>query len=117
MAMAEQLTPERVAEMLDQGVAQVIDVREDHEHEAGHVTGDRHVVLPQLSDEAASLDRDRPVVVYCRTGSRAEVAAEALRASGYDAYNLEGGFVAWLEKGLPAEPEGAVAARQSVFIN
>ena len=115
--MAQQLTPERVAEMMDQGVAQVIDVREDHEHEAGHVAGDRHIVLPSLTDEAASLDKDRPVVVYCRGGSRAEVAADALRASGWDAYNLEGGFVAWLEKGLPAEPEGAVAARQSVFLN
>jgi hydroxyacylglutathione hydrolase len=115
--MAEQLTPERVAEMMEQGIAQVIDVREDHEHEAGHVSGDRHIVLPTLSAEAGSLDRHEPIVVYCRTGSRAEVAAEALKASGYDAYNLEGGFVAWLEKGLPAEPEGAVAARQSVFIN
>ena len=115
--MAEQLTPERVAEMMDQGAAQVIDVREDHEHEAGHVAGDRHIVLPSLTDQASSLDRNQPVIVYCRTGSRAEVAADALKASGYDAYNLEGGFVAWLEKGLPAEPEGAVAARQSVFIN
>ena len=115
--MAEHLTPERVAELLESGEAQVIDVREDHEHEAGHVAGDRHIVLPSLTDEAASLDKDRPVVVYCRGGSRAEVAADALRASGWDAYNLEGGFVAWLEKDLPAEPEGAVAARQSVFIN
>jgi rhodanese-related sulfurtransferase len=115
--MAEQLTPDRVAELLESGQAQVIDVREDHEHEAGHVAGDRHIVLPRLSDEAESLDKDRPVVVYCRSGSRAEVAADALKASGYDAYNLEGGFVAWLEKDLPAEPEGAVVARQSVFIN
>jgi rhodanese-related sulfurtransferase len=115
--MAEQLTPERVAELMEQGVAQVIDVREDHEHEAGHITGDRHIVLPTLSDHAGSLDRNGPVIVYCRSGSRSEVAAEALKASGYDAYSLEGGFVAWLEKGLPAEPEGAVVARQSVFIN
>jgi rhodanese-related sulfurtransferase len=115
--MAEQLTPERVAEMMDQGVAQVIDVREDHEHEAGHVAGDRHIVLPQLSAQAGSLDRNAPVVVYCRSGSRSEVAADALVASGYDAYTLEGGFVAWLEKGLPSEPDGAVAAKQSVFTN
>jgi rhodanese-related sulfurtransferase len=115
--MAEHLTPEAVADLMDQGVAQVIDVREDHEHEAGHVAGDQHIVLPNLSDHAGSFDRERPVVVYCRTGSRAEVAADALKASGYDAYSLEGGFVAWLEKGLPAEPDGAVAARQSVFIN
>ena len=114
--MAEQLTPERVAELQRDG-AQIIDVREDHEHEAGHVAGDRHIVISNLTSEAGTLDKDTPVVVYCRSGSRAEVAADALAASGYDAYNLEGGFVAWLEAGLPAEPEGAVAARQSVFIN
>jgi rhodanese-related sulfurtransferase len=115
--MAEQLTPERVAEMMDQGVAQVIDVREDHEHEAGHVAGDRHIVLPQLSEQAGTLDRNSPVVLYCRSGPRSEVAADALVASGYDAYTLEGGFEAWMEKGLPAEPDGATVAKQSVFIN
>jgi rhodanese-related sulfurtransferase len=114
--MAEQLTPERAAELQREG-AQIIDVREDHEHEAGHVAGDRHIVLPNLTAEAGSLDKDAPVVVYCRSGSRSEVAADALAASGYQAYNIEGGFVAWLEAGLPAEPEGAVVARQSVFTN
>jgi len=114
--MAEQLTPERVAELQRDG-AQIIDVREDHEHEAGHVAGDRHIVISNLTTEADTIDKDKPVVVYCRSGNRAEVAADALAASGYQAYNLEGGFVAWLEKGLPAEPEGAVAAKQSVWIN
>jgi rhodanese-related sulfurtransferase len=114
--MAEQLTPERVAELQREG-AQIIDVREDHEHEAGHVAGDRHIVISNLTTEAGTIDKDKPVVVYCRSGNRAEVAADALAASGYQAYNLEGGFVAWLEKGLPAEPEGAVAAKQSVWIN
>jgi len=114
--MAEQVSPERVAELQHAG-AQIIDVREDHEHEAGHVAGDRHIVISNLTAEAGTLDKDKPVVVYCRSGNRAEVAADALAASGYEAYNLEGGFVAWLEKGLPAEPEGAVAAKQSVWIN
>ena len=115
--MAEQMTPERAAELLESGQAQLIDVREDHEHEAGHIAGDRHIVLPDLPTQASTIDKDLPVVVYCRSGSRAEVAADALAASGYEAYNLEGGFAAWHERGLPAEPEGAEVARQSVFIN
>jgi rhodanese-related sulfurtransferase len=41
------------------------------------------------------------------------MAAAALEASGWEAYNLEGGFVAWLEQGLPAEPDGAEAAPHS----
>jgi rhodanese-related sulfurtransferase len=115
--MAEQMTPARAAELLESGEAQVIDVREDHEHEAGHIAGDRHIVLPELSEHADSLDKDRPVVVYCRSGSRSEVAADALAASGWDAYSLEGGFLAWHEQDLPAEPANAEVARQSVFMN
>jgi rhodanese-related sulfurtransferase len=115
--MSEQMTPARAAELLESGDAQVIDVREDHEHEAGHIAGDRHIVLPRLSEEAETLDKSRPVIVYCRSGSRSDVAAEALRASGWDAYSLEGGFLAWHEQNLPAEPANAEVARQSVFMN
>jgi rhodanese-related sulfurtransferase len=111
--MAEELTAERVKEMLDSGDAQIVDVREEYEHEAGHVAGDRYVPLPKLSEAAAELDKSKPVVVYCRTGSRSAMAADALQASGWEAYNLKGGFVAWLEADFPAEPEGAEAALHS----
>jgi rhodanese-related sulfurtransferase len=110
--MAEEISPERAKELLDQG-ATFIDVREPYEHEAGHVAGDRYVPLNDLSTEAATIAKDKPVVVYCRSGSRASTAADALEASGWEAYNLEGGFVAWLEKSLPAEPENAEAALHS----
>jgi rhodanese-related sulfurtransferase len=110
--VSETITPEKAAELRDSG-AQFVDVREAYEHEAGHIAGDRFIGLPSLTAEADSLAKDKPVVVYCRTGSRAELAAAALEASGWEAYNLEGGFVAWLEKGLPAEPEGAEAAPHS----
>ena len=101
----------------ERGEIQLIDVREPYEHEAGHIAGDRHISPNELASQAATIEKDKPVIVYCRSGSRAEPVAEALAASGYDAYSLEGGFVAWLDKGLPAEPEGAVAAKQSVWIN
>jgi rhodanese-related sulfurtransferase len=110
--MAEQITPDAAAELRDDG-AQFIDVRETYEHEAGHIAGDRHIEPNDLPSEAPSLDPGKPVVVYCRSGSRSAPVAEALSASGYEAYNLDGGFVAWLENGLPAEPENAEAALHS----
>jgi rhodanese-related sulfurtransferase len=110
--VSETITPDRAAELRDQG-ATFVDVREAYEHEAGHIAGDRYISLPELTEQAGSLDKDKPVVVYCRTGNRAELAAAALEASGWNAYNLEGGFVAWLEQGLPAEPENAEAAPHS----
>jgi rhodanese-related sulfurtransferase len=110
-ALTEQeqdLTPERVAELLREGDIQLIDIREDYEHEAGRIEGDRHVVMDRLPAEADALaEADEPIVFYCRTGSRSGVAVQAFRASGRSAYHLDGGIVAWVERGLPIEGEVA----------
>jgi rhodanese-related sulfurtransferase len=103
---AEDLSPARVAELLTDG-AQVIDVREPYEREAGRIPDDSaHIEMDRLGDEAGSVDRERPVVFYCRTGSRSLLAAQAFAAAGYDAHNLDGGLKAWVADGLPLEPTG-----------
>jgi len=63
-----------------------------------------------LPAEAGSLDRERRIVFYCRSGSRSAMATDAFRASGYDAYNMAGGLEAWVDSGLPIEPEGGRVA-------
>jgi rhodanese-related sulfurtransferase len=104
------LSAREVADMLRDGDAQLVDVREPYEHEAGRIAGDLHIVLEQLTAEAGSIDRDRPVVFYCRSGSRSDLAAQAFGASGYQAHNLAGGLKAWVADGLPIEPaDGRVA--------
>lgn len=108
--LQEDLPPERAAELLRDGGAVLVDVREPYEHEAGRISGSRHIELDRLAAEAGSLDRGRPLLLYCRTGGRSAVACQAFRASGYEAYNLAGGLAAWVESGLPIEPEdGRVA--------
>ena len=106
----EDLSPARVAELM-QSDAQVIDVREPYEREAGRIPGDSaHVELDRLSEEAGSIDRERPVVFYCRSGSRSALAAQAFASAGYDAHNLDGGLKAWVADGLRIEPaDGRVA--------
>jgi rhodanese-related sulfurtransferase len=108
--LPEDLSPAQVAELLRDG-AQVIDVREPYEREAGRIPDDSaHIELDRLAAEADSIDRERPVVFYCRTGSRSEMAAQAFAAAGYDAHNLDGGLKAWVADGLPLEPaDGRVA--------
>ena len=104
-----ELPPERVAERLAEGW-QVIDVREPYEREAGHIAGTRHIELANLPSEAATLDRERPVIFYCRVGNRSAMATEAFRASGFTAYNLAGGITEWVRQGRPIEPaDGHVA--------
>jgi rhodanese-related sulfurtransferase len=96
--------------MDDQPDLQVIDVRETFERDAGHIARSRHIPLAELSAQAASIDTTKPVVFYCRVGSRSELAAKAFRASGYDAYNMCGGLLRWVREGRPlTPPDGHVA--------
>jgi rhodanese-related sulfurtransferase len=105
----DELEPEQVAEVLAEGW-QVVDVREPHEREAGHIAGTSHIPLDRLTSEAATLDPERPVVFYCRVGNRSTMAAQAFRTAGFEAYNLAGGITEWVRRGLPIEPpDGHVA--------
>jgi rhodanese-related sulfurtransferase len=99
------LPPEQVSEKVAKGEAQLIDVREPYEWEAGHIAEARHIELERLAGRADEIDKDRPVIFQCRLGRRSAMATEAFLASGYDAYNMAGGLLAWAEKGLPLEPE------------
>jgi rhodanese-related sulfurtransferase len=101
---------QEVAELLAGGGIQLIDVRQAYEHEAGRIPGDRLIELTELASEAHTIERDKPVVFYCRTGSRSGMAADAFRVSGFDAHNLEGGLIDWLAAGLPIEPAGGYVA-------
>jgi rhodanese-related sulfurtransferase len=99
------LAPEQVSEMLAKGEAQVVDVREPYEWEAGHIAGVRHIELERLASRADEIDKEHPVIFHCRLGRRSAMATEAFLASGYDAYNMTGGILAWADRGLPLEPE------------
>jgi rhodanese-related sulfurtransferase len=104
------LTPQQVAELLERGEVQLVDVRQAHEHEAGRIAGDRLIELGALGEQAATIDRERPVVVYCRSGGRSAMAAEALRQAGWEAHNLVGGLLEWTAAGLPILPEDGYVA-------
>ncbi len=104
------VAPERVAELRGAGEIQLIDVREPYEWEAGRIEGARHVELERVASQAPTIDRERPVVFYCRLGARSGMAANAFRRAGYDAYSMDGGISAWADRGLPLEPDdGSVA--------
>lgn len=104
------LTPQQVQELLAGGNAQLVDVREPYEWEAGRIAGATHIELEHLAGRASEIDKDRKVIFQCRVGRRSAMATEAFAASGYDAYNLAGGITAWVEAGLPIEPEGGEIA-------
>ncbi len=98
------------AQSLVEAGAQLVDVRADHEWEAGRIAGAKHVPLAELAERTGEIDGERPVVLYCRGGTRSTMATEALAAAGFDAAKLTEGIVGWSEAGLPLEPEGGYVA-------
>jgi len=102
--------PDRARALIETGDVQLVDVREPHEWDAGRIAGARHIEIERLPSEAGSLDRERPVLFYCRSGSRSAMAAGAFRRAGYDAYSVDGGLLDWKRRGHPLEPEDGTVA-------
>jgi rhodanese-related sulfurtransferase len=106
-----EIAPEQVERWLGEDPElQVIDVRESYEREAGHIAGTRHIALVELAAQAESIEKERPVIFYCRVGSRSQMAAQAFRASGYEAYTMSGGLLRWSREERPLHPEGGSVA-------
>jgi rhodanese-related sulfurtransferase len=104
-----EVSREEARKLIDEG-AQLIDVRADHEWEAGRIAGATHIPLPELPQRTGEIDKDRPVVVYCRGGNRSSMATAALGEAGFRAVKLSEGIVGWGEEDLPLEPEGGYVA-------
>ena len=104
------VSPEDVKARHEAGEIQLIDVREPYEHEAGRIAGARHIELERVASQAPTIDKDRPVVFYCRLGARSGMAANAFRRAGWEAYSMDGGITAWDQAGLPLEPDGGHVA-------
>jgi molybdopterin/thiamine biosynthesis adenylyltransferase/rhodanese-related sulfurtransferase len=97
------------------GVA-LIDVRETHEFEAGHLPGARHVPRGHLESqiEGAAPDRDQRVILYCASGNRSALAAHTLREQlGYGhVESMRGGITLWKDRGYEVEVPKALSAEQ-----
>ena len=84
----------------------LIDVRTVEEFEESHIGGSQNVPLDELP---LSPPRDwsaAPVVFVCRSGRRSKEALDRLGAQLDQAFNLDGGMLAWAELGLPATSRG-----------
>ena len=81
--------------------AHVLDVREPHEYESGHVPGARLVPLSTVPDVAHELPLGSPIYVICQSGSRSRVAARHLAQIGHDVRSVIGGTSGWVGAGRP----------------
>ena len=87
-------------QLVEQG-ALLLDVREDHEWQAGHAPEATHLPMSRIGASVGELPTDRLIVCVCHVGARSAAVAEALNNAGYSAANLAGGMNAWEAAGLP----------------
>jgi len=96
----EQLDARAAADRAAEG-ALLVDVRERSEWSAGHAPGAVHIPYEELRERTHELPVDRPIVVYCASGVRSNLAASLLESSGREVANMRGGFTAWRNAKLP----------------
>ena len=75
----------------------ILDVREQEEYDAGHIPGAILIPYTQMGEKANDMlpDKDQLILVYCRSGRRSKIAAEALVELGYTNIKEFGGIIDW----------------------
>ena len=81
--------------------AVLLDVREQHEWDAGHAPQAVHLPMSALQQRAQEIPGDRTIICICHVGGRSAAVTDALNQGGWHALNLAGGMVAWQHEGLP----------------
>ena len=94
------------ASLIEDASVQRLDVRTMAEYSEGHIPGTININV--LDDSFAvmadsTLQKDKPVALYCRSGKRSKKAAAILSEKGYKVYELDKGFNAWQEAGEKVE--------------
>jgi molybdopterin/thiamine biosynthesis adenylyltransferase/rhodanese-related sulfurtransferase len=114
-SQVDEVDPADVNRQLGNG-AVVVDVRETHEFEAGHLPGAKHVPRGYLESriEGAVPDHDAHVVLYCQTGQRSALAAHTLKdLLGYrNVESMTGGITLWKDRGYEVEVPKAMTPEQ-----
>lgn len=97
-AMYEIITTEDAKNIMDSGDELVIlDVREQDEFDEGHIPGAILIPYTEIENKAEEMlpDKDKLILVYCRSGRRSKIAAESLAKLGYSNIKEFGGIIDW----------------------
>ena len=95
-AMYEQITAEEAKKIMDSGEEHIIlDTREQDEFDEGHIPGAILIPYTEIENKAEAMlpDKDKLILVYCRSGRRSKIAAESLSKLGYTNVKEFGGII------------------------
>jgi thioredoxin len=101
-------------------VASLVDVRTPDEFEGGHLHSARNIDFrdPAFTEHMATLDKNKPVFIYCMSGGRSTKALQTMKEMGFrEVYNLDGGILKWRSDGKPVdETEATATLKQGMSI-
>ena len=81
--------------LINERNAQFVDVRTPEEFISRQLPGAKNIPLHIIEDQCPTLDKSRPVVVFCRSGQRSQMALQILKSKGFsEVYNM-GSYMAW----------------------
>ncbi|MBA7508580.1 Thiosulfate sulfurtransferase GlpE [subsurface metagenome] len=79
----------------------ILDVRTPDEFKEGHIEGAILIPVLELDNRLGELPKDKPIITYCRSGSRSRNAANILVENGFTQIYDMGGILDWIDKGYP----------------
>ena len=84
----------------------ILDVRNPEEYQICKIAGSTLIPLPSLPQRFNELDREKEMIVHCKSGMRSQKAIQFLRAQGFEKLtNLKGGILAWADRIDPTMPK------------
>jgi len=104
--MIKEKTVQELKEMIDSNVDfQLIDVRESHEYDTCNINGEL-IPLGFIIEQVEKINKDKPVIIHCRSGSRSAAAINELekRFAYTNLFNLKGGILGWAKEIDPTIP-------------
>lgn len=101
--IVKDVTVEEMQTLLQMDNVQLVDVRTPEEYSTGFIANAQNIdyFSPTFDEDIKKLDKEQPVIVYCKSGRRSTKCSEKLLKAGFvKIYNLKGGITQWRHKGL-----------------
>jgi len=101
----EMVTPDEAEKLSKMKDVKLLDVRTKEEFNEGHIANAQNLVYDEnFSEKIGKLDKEKPVIVYCKSGGRSEKCAQILKDSGFvKVYDIKGGITEWKFEGKKTE--------------
>lgn len=103
---SREINPKDAVRIINDENALMLDIREPGDYKAGHIINAKNIPFSRFDEEVprVSGDKNRPVIVYCKSGMNSQAACGKLQSAGYArVYCLKNGLIGWQEENLPVE--------------